>query len=245
MKNPSSSTLDPAKSPRLEAYLAVGLQASALAASAVEAGIVQVDIGPTGANIAGVNAGLAPGGGRQQVFPSSDQYWLGVFNNYTNGYVSLLGLAMGPNSGVAFTGGYASPRNFAFDEVIDSTASFTSGFYQPVFRLTLPSGTSVSPDFGPNSYIGFRTNFNRYGWMEVTWSQASAQFQILSAAYEDQAGVAIRAGQVPEPGAGSLAALVLGGAAVARWRAVRGARCRSGEPVDPRQPDRGGRSGPR
>jgi hypothetical protein len=73
--------------------------------------------------------------------------------------------------------------------------------------------------------MGFRTSQNNYGWLEVTWTASSNQFQILSGAYEDQVGVAILAGAggpgpaaVPEPGTWAAAALLAGGAAFMRWR---------------------------
>lgn len=203
---------------RLRGYLATGLGASTLATSAVEAAIIVLDVGPGGFNIEGVNAGLAPGGYQMIPFPTSSQYWLGLFNDYTNGYFSLLGIGMGPRSGVAFTGGPASPRNFAAGEIIDASATFTSGFYEPMFRVQTPYTAVLSPDFGPDSYLGFRSTGGNYGWLEVTWDQATAEFEVLAAAYETQVGVGIAAGAVPEPPVGALAALALGGAAYARWR---------------------------
>jgi len=206
---------------RLAAYLAAGSGASTLGISAVEAAIITIDIGPTGANIAGINAGLQPGAGRQQVFPTPDQYWLGLFNNYTDatGAVTILGLAMGPKAGIAFTGVYAAPRNFANGELIDAAANFTSDFARAVFRVQYRDEIWTAPDFGPNSFIGFRTSGGSFGWLEVTWSQAAAEFQILAGAYESEPGVGILAGQpVPEPATNALAALALGGAAYARWR---------------------------
>ena len=206
------------KGARLRGYLATGLGASTLATSAVEAAIVVLDVGADGLNIDGVNAGLAPGWMQMIPFPTSSQYWLGLFNDYTNGYFSLLGIGMGPQAGVAFTGGAASPRNFTSGEVIDASATFTSGFYEPMFRVQSPNLLYLAPDFGPDSYLGFRSSAGSYGWLEVTWDQATAEFEIIAAAYETQAGVGIAAGAVPEPRVGALAALALGGAAFARWR---------------------------
>ncbi len=210
------------KAARLRGYLATGLGASTLATSAVEAAIVVLDVGPGGFNIDGVNAGVAPGGMQMIPFPTASQYWLGLFNDYANGYFSLLGIGMGPQAGVAFTGGAASPRNFALGEIIDASATFTSGFYEPMFRVQSPNLLYLAPDFGPASYLGFRSSGGSYGWLEVTWDQATAEFEILAAAYETQVGVGIAAGAVPEPPVSALAALALGGAAYARWR-----RCRA------------------
>ena len=203
---------------RLDAYLAAGIQASSLIASTVDAEIIPVDIGPTGLNIGGVNAGLQPAAMRMLPFPTSDQYWLGVFNDYTNGYFSILGLGMGPVAGVAAAGGVANPQRFGFGEIIDATATFTSSFYEPMFRVQSPAQTAVAPDFGAGSYIGFRSSGGNFGWIEVTWDQVSAEFEILAAAYESLPGVGISAGSVPEPLVGTLAALALGAGAIARRR---------------------------
>jgi hypothetical protein len=121
-------------------------------------------------------------------------------------------------AGVAAAGGVANPQKFGFGEIIDATATFTSSFYEPMFRVQSPAQTAVAADFGPGSYMGFRSSGGNYGWIEVTWDQASAEFEILSAAYESQPGVGISAGYVPEPILGSLAALVVGGGAIASWR---------------------------
>ena len=73
--------------------------------------------------------------------------------------------------------------------------------------------------------MGFKTAQGNYGWLEVTWAQATDTFQIYSGAYESVAGVPIAAGDtgtsaVPEPGqvASSLLLLALGAAGVAIQR---------------------------
>ena len=73
--------------------------------------------------------------------------------------------------------------------------------------------------------MGFQTSQGNYGWLAVTWTASSDQFQILSGAYESEAGVGIRAGAggpgpaaVPEPGTWAAAALLVGGAGFMRWR---------------------------
>jgi len=77
---------------------------------------------------------------------------------------------------------FASPRNFALGEIIDASATFTSGFYEPMFRVQSPNLLYLAPDFGPASYLGFRSSGGSYGWLEVTWDQATAEFEILAAA---------------------------------------------------------------
>ncbi len=75
--------------------------------------------------------------------------------------------------------------------------------------------------------MGFKTAQGNYGWLSVTWAQATDTFQIYSGAYESVANVAIAAGDtgggtsaVPEPGqvASSLLLLALGAAGVAIQR---------------------------
>jgi hypothetical protein len=214
------------KATRLVAYLTAGTGPALLATSAADASIIAIDVGPWGLNIAGVNGGVAPGGMRMEPFPTASQYWLGLFNDYTNGYFSILGISMGPSAGVAITGAAAAPRNFTVGEIIDVGATFTSGFYDSMFRVQTPYQTALAPDFGPNSFLGFRSSGGNYGWLEVSWDQTTAEFQILAAAYESQVGTGIAAGHVPEPATGALAALALGGAAYAEWRRRRATKAK-------------------
>jgi hypothetical protein len=82
--------------------------------------------------------------------------------------------------------------------------------------------TSVSSDFEPGSYMGFQTSQGNYGWLGVTWTASSGEFQILSGAYESRPNVAILAGggaaPIPEPGTWAAMAIFAGGAAFAGWR---------------------------
>jgi len=70
--------------------------------------------------------------------------------------------------------------------------------------------------------MGFQTSQGNYGWLEVTWTKESNEFQILSGAYGNTPGVAILAGgaaaPIPEPGTWVAMALFAGGAACAGWR---------------------------
>ena len=73
--------------------------------------------------------------------------------------------------------------------------------------------------------MGFLTSQGNYGWLEVTWTASSDQFQILSGAYENQVGVAILAGAVPVPEpstcAMAYAGLACGGYSMFRRRRAR------------------------
>lgn len=207
-------------SARLGAYLATGIGASTVAISSSDAAVVNIDIGPTGFNIDGINGGLSSNTGAFIFqFPASGGGALAVWN-YDQPY-QLMGLSGYAGLQFAINGGAASPRNFAVNSSIDSSASFTAGVGYSTFRNYL----GISPKFGPGSYMGFETATGNYGWLEVIWDGKASQFEILSGAYESTPGTAILAGAsapIPEPSS-SLLALVAGGAAFARRRRQRAA----------------------
>ncbi len=212
-----TKTKSAAKQPaRLGAYFAAGVGASMAATSTSEAAIVNINIGPSGFNIGGPNAGLGAGGLSQvSDFPFVGSGDLGLINGYADIYWGFLGFF-----GLNFAGAaIVSPTNFAFNDPIDAGSNFSAEF--ALFRLDPVEGTPVyAPAFGPGSYIGFQTATFNYGWLEVLWN-GTDEWQILSGAYEDQPGVSIPAGAtaaVPEPGTWAAAALLAGGAAFARWR---------------------------
>jgi hypothetical protein len=105
---------------------------------------------------------------------------------------------------------------------IDATAGGGAFYndYSTAFRFA----THVSPDFGSNSFLGFKDNFGRYGYIETTWNSTTNQFQIFSAAYESVAGVGIRTpggAAVPEidpSGLASTMSLVMGSVAMLEQR---------------------------
>lgn len=202
-------------SARLGAYLAAAIGTSAVATS--EAAIVVIDIGPDGFNIGGLNAGLSSGEEASEPhFPFSDAGYLLLFNARNIGLyggppaVSGLGGSFGGLE-FAYTGGNVSPVNFAADDMIDSSSSFTFNRFNSVFR----EGDTSAPDFGAGSYMGFKTNQGNFGWLEVTWDSAADNWEILAGAYESEVGVGITAGMIPEPSAFvGLMALAAGGAAL-------------------------------
>ena len=204
------------QSARLGAYLAAGLGASTIATSNVEAAIVVIDIGPTGFNIGGINGGLNLG---SSIYKSSFPLNGGGTIQLFNGYNDFIGMAGEDGLEFAINGGNASPRNFALNALIGSSANFTGYQDFSVFKYN----NNTSSNFGPGSYMGFKTasSTNMYGWLEVTWNSKNSQFQILSGAYENSSGVAILAGDtgaVPEPSTLALSALLAGGAAFSVWR---------------------------
>lgn len=229
------------KASRLGTYLAAGLGATTGVAATSDAAIIQIDIGPSGFNIGGVNGGVAAGTYQFfDNFPFAGQGLIGIANAATAGgtYTGLFGgegategavlwLANGGNTVEPFN--LASPTNFAKDAPIDGNTPFgvDGSPWHTLFKVSVDTTSAVSPDFGPNSYMGFRTASGNYGWLEVTWTSATNEFQILSGAYESVPGATILAGQiapVPEPSTlamGGVAALVCGGAALRRWRKQR------------------------
>lgn len=220
------------QSARLGAYFAAGVGASMIGTSDAHAVIVPIDV----ASFSGPNGGLDDG-------TYADFSLLGgtfrLYNNVT------LPLSIGERFGLAGVNnfalqawmyyGYASPRNFPAGFPVGPDIPFgpsrwTADDRQTLFRVRMYGsppfygyGTYMSPDFGPGSYLAFRVEsggqFN-YGYFEVTWSQATSTFEILSGAYESEFNKAITAGgeAIPEPGTWAAAALLAGGAAYARWR---------------------------
>ena len=197
----------------LAMLVAAGLLSSAGTATAV---IVNINIGPTGFNIGGINGGASDGSLKEIVgFPISSGNELSLANNFFE-YTGLDGSGLNFANGI--TAG-ATPVKFSLNDSIGVTSSYSAG---PANFFRTPD--AVSPDFGSGSYMGFQTSQGNYGWLEVTWTASSSQFQILSGAYESTPNVAILAGAgpgpaaVPEPGTWAAAALLVGGAAFMRWR---------------------------
>jgi hypothetical protein len=199
MKNRRRSTCD-----RLGSYLTAAVTVGTLANTA-DAAIVNLDV----SSISGANAGIAPGGQRSNILLSS--LGLGaagltgdfdLYNRNTGDY-TYHGIDIDGGGGFAINGGDASPRNFNAGGTIDGTAEFSGKTVETVFYYSdngLNSVIAFSPVFGPDSFLGFRSGNNHYGWLEVTWNGTDT-FEIISGAFEDQAGVAINAGvsAVPEP----------------------------------------------
>ena len=202
----------------LAMLVAAGLLSSA---GTAQAAIVNINIGPTGFNIGGINGGLA-----LDNYIGIDNFPISENLLYLDNYNTYRGVS--GNAALQFATGtdLATPVKFSLNASIGS-GSFYSGGSFSVFRYYDFVGSTeyVSPDFGAGSYMGFQTSQGNYGWLEVTWTASSQEFQILSGAYEDQVGVAILAGAggpgpaaVPEPGTWAAAALLAGGAAFMRWR---------------------------
>ena len=215
-----SAATEAAKLPlsRLGAYLAIGVGSGALATSA-EATPVSIDVSA----ISGVNGGVAAGSfTRTRNFPTTGAGDLYLLNDFGSRHSRGLSLQY-PALNFASGGANATPVNFAAGTLIDATAgggAFSSRFYRSVFTVD----GLVSPDFGPNSFLGFKDKFGRYGYIETTWNSTTNQFQIFSAAYESVAGVGIMTpggAAVPEidpSGLASTMSLVMGSVAMLEQR---------------------------
>jgi len=212
------------QSARLGAYLAAGLGATTAATSTTDAAIVNIDVGPSGFNIGGLNAGILPDYlGVRFDFPAPGLggFYMGFQTSLGNpftwtGLIGDFGLYFATDSAAN-----ATPTNFALNAAIDGSSYFSSINTNPDASVFKVEGnvSGTSPNFGPGSYMGFRTANNSFGWLEVTWD--GTNYEILSGAYETDPGVAILAGQgaaVPEPGTWAAAALLAGGATFMRWR---------------------------
>lgn len=209
-----------AHSDRLGSYLAAAVGASTLAATS-DAAIVNLDLSAW----SGPNAGLASDAEGSISLQGLDARLTGTLHTFNaklfgnNIYTGLAG------SGVEIVNSdytYARPTRFNAGSTIDGDASyFLISHSYAVFRLEdrgyyYPSHTSndtfydgywyngytyTSPNFGADSFLGFRSN-GHYGWLEVTWNSSTQVFEILGGAFEDVAGVGIEAGavaSVPEP----------------------------------------------
>jgi hypothetical protein len=204
------------KSFRWVAFLAL-LGASFPGATA-KAGVVSIDL--TG--YTDDNAGATVGGFRQVSPFGVAPTRLSIFNQFESlGLYTGLTIDGGSSSGIAATGtGSAPPLKFGAGATIDGSVFYSqlmshATFSNPVYGTV--------GDFGPSSYIGFRTGAGQYGYIEVTWVASTSTFRLISAAYESDAGVAIQtpSAPVPEPASAMIASLFLGGAAFKRWRAKR------------------------
>lgn len=193
------------------AQLSVGL------AGVTQAGIITIDLtGYTGRNgdatfgdfrvksgITGGNAGIA--------------FFNGLFG-------SVYGVNVIDSSGQNLTktatlGG--APVKFGPGATIDnSTWNWSSTLSEVGFRTI----TQVQADWGPNSFLGFRDELGRFGYLEATWTASTNSFYLISAAYESSPGTPIQTpsgAAVPEPATNAMLALAIGGAAFTHWRKKR------------------------
>ena len=198
---------------RLGTYLSLALGAGALGSHEANAAIVNLDL--TG--FTGMNGGAAYGG--YTYTPNlgnahSGKIYFSFFNHY--GYSGVYSRI----SPIANAGTAASPVNFSKGSSIGS-ASFVSSNPYSNYQVFQKGSYYTSPNFGTESYLGFKSQNGDYGWLEATWD--GTDFQVLAGAFDDT-GAAILAGNtgtvpVPEPTqAASLLLLALGSAGVLATR---------------------------
>ena len=216
---------------RLGGYLTASVACSTLAGTA-SAAIVQLDV----STLTGPNTGLGEGQTSPITFASLGGSIAGGFIRSTDDFYRGLHPGTGMEFAWQ-PAAVASPAKFSAGDLISPSGTFFQNRYHTVFLTTAPQystpvgpggyggyggpggyggggGFAIipsSPNFDAGSFMGFRVDDGNgeynYGYLEVTWTAATNTFEILSGAYEDQPGVAISAGAIPEP---STAVLSLG-----------------------------------
>ena len=188
--------------------LAVSCMAFLVAtAGQLQAAVITINLAAAGTdsvNITGLNAGKTFDSARTEVPGFVETNELRIRFDSTR-----IGLDPEDNMSIAVNGGFISPHRFGAGATIDG--SFGGAWRSGNSTTTFYNGDDVSfsPDFGPNSFIGFRFASGggfKYGYIEVLWnwtgSPSTSSFQLLSAAYEDQENTAIvtpGGSVVPEP----------------------------------------------
>ncbi len=137
--------------------------------------------------------------------------------------VPLFGF-VGTSIEAAFSNGfYSDATNFSANASVSSASSFSS-------NVLIGANALYGGDWfpGASGFLGLRINQGggnyNYGWAQFAFSSdPSGAATISGFAFETDVNTAILAGDVgpapiPEPGTWAAAALLLGGAAYARWR---------------------------
>lgn len=176
-------------------------------AGQLQAAVITINLAAAGidsVNITGLNAGKTFGSARTEVLG-----FVGTNELRIRFDSARIGLDPEDNMSIAINGGITSAHRFGAGATIDG--SFGGVWNSGNSNTAFYNGDSVSfsPDFGPNSFIGFRFASGggfKYGYIEVLWNwtgtPSTSSFQLLSAAYEDQENTAIvtpGGSVVPEP----------------------------------------------
>ena len=203
-----TSTMQPATSRRLQSYL-TGLATTTGLVASSGAAIVNIDI----TDIGGPNANLADGGfsvnyGMVPGLPDLAFYAFNAMMGLYGFAAWNMSTVVGSPAGfVAAENAYTQPKNFGYGQSIGTGMNFATGenFGATLFKAAGKDSFYSSPAFGPGSYLGFTDGQDHYGWLEVTWDPTlgtHGTFEVISGAYESEAGVSIGAGltAIPEPG---------------------------------------------
>lgn len=166
----------------------------------VHAALVPLDIAAMG--MAGVNAGLAVGGGKL-AYPSTGAAFFLLTNQQpiqpqTN-YNLVTGIRGGGVQFVVTSLDACSPARLGGGSTITSDSMWATG-NASAFRLD----SLAAPAWGGGSYMGFRYSTNwgyRYGWLEVTWD--GVNFEVLSGVHESSFNTPVTI-PIPAPGAVAL-----------------------------------------
>jgi len=244
---------------RAAAAAVVSLGAGVLGTQSAEAAIVSIDLTNVRSDFGnlvdftGPNAGLTDGATKRFIVEPINGNVLRLNIQNYQGQSELynpVGFSRGGDpstNGLIAYGGFtqpgtypyvATPTAFAAGDLINEsefslppTNTFGRG---PNFRHFYGGIEYLSPDI-TNKYLAFKTSVTapntaaNYGWIKVNWNATTRVFELLGAAYESEAGVAIMAGDtgaaaVPEPSTMAvfgLGALVLGAGKVRKQRAAR------------------------
>lgn len=169
-----------------------------------------------------INGGVTSGGiAVVNNFPITGNY-VYVINKPYNGSNAYVGFWQNGNLKFATNPSPASPKKFGAGATIDGSSYFTGEAFNSLFQFVYNSNTYTSPDFGANSYMGFKTSEGNYGYLQVTWTSATNTFYVLSGAYESVVGAdIITPAAIPEPTTNAMlgiGALLIGGAALRSHR---------------------------
>jgi hypothetical protein len=180
--------------------------------------VVSVDLtGFTGDNMGAANGSFA----FCYAIPGVDLFAANGWNGF-NGVTINNSAGIG---GILATGKFGStnvPINVGPGVAIGASSG---DFADSLGATSFKSNFRTAPDFGPNSFLGFKTASGKYGYIEVLWTASTNTFKLVSAAYESDAGVAIQTpgggGAVPKQASGAVVALLMGGTALRQWRKKR------------------------
>jgi len=227
---PHSSTLKEQSAPRPSAHSLARFRrysATALAltgsAAGTQAAIVysnptDVTLAGTGSTRVNFLAGTFGGSGLTVSYSGSE-------------YVELVPSAGGVNATARDGGTFGQLSRFSFGSSIGSAGGangWDTGFNYADYHNAGGYAWNTNAN-GTTGYIGVRLNNNGttsgtyYGWVRMTYDDASNSLTLHDFAYQTTADLAINAGAVPEPAeTGILAALGAGG--LAAWRRLRKSR---------------------